>query len=182
MPNRDSLSYQTPAFAGVSGHVVVQASEGRGTGSNYAGSVTYRGGPFLATLAVQRARHSPIPNVGAAADQDMVLFGATYNAGFARAFVQYTVVDNVSNKSRLPHVGVAVPFGQSTIQFSTGEDKNKVAATGATTKRKTTTLGYLYAMSKRTDLYGFAMTEKFPVVGPAKNSGDSYVVGISHRF
>jgi predicted porin len=178
----NSLSYQTPVFGGFSGLAVLQTSEGRGTGSNYAASATYRGGPFMGTLAVQRARHSPVPNVGTAADQDMVLLGLAYRAGFLQAFAQYVEVDNVGNRSKLPHVGVAVPIGLGTVQFSTGEDKNRVVATGVTTKRKTTSLGYLHALSKRTDLYAFAMTEKFPVVGPAANSGDSYVVGISHRF
>ncbi len=59
---------------------------------------------------------------------------------------------------------------------------NKVLASGVTGKRRTTSLGYTYALSKRTDLYTFAMTEKFPVVGPAAKSGESYVVGIRQTF
>lgn len=178
----NSISYQTPVWAGVQALATLQAGEGRGSRYNYAGHVSYRAGPVHAAVAVQSARHLAVPNIGVNANQDIVLLGGSYNFGFARLFGQYTTVDNVSNKSRLPHFGVSVPLAGGTLQFSTGEDKNRVVATGLTSKRTTTSAGYLYPLSKRTELYGFVMTEKFPVVGPAENQGNSGVVGIRHTF
>ena len=178
----NSVSYQTPNFGGVQALGVLQAGEGRGSRYNYGGNIGYRAGPLHLTAAVQSARHLAVPNVGVNADQDMVLVGGSYNFGFVRVFGQYTTVDNVTNKSKVPHFGVTVPVAAGTVQFSTGDDKNKVVASGATTKRSTTSLAYLYPMSKRTELYTIGMTEKYPVVGPAANKGNSFVVGVRHTF
>lgn len=178
----NSISYQTPILGGVQARAVLQLGAGRGTRYNYAADVAWRGGPAAVGVAVQSARHAPLPNIATTADQDIVMVGASYNFGFARAFAQYTVIDNVGDKSKLPHFGVTVPVGSGTLQFSSGQDKNTLDATGASTRRTTTTLGYVHGLSKRTDLYGFLMTEKYPVLGPAENRGDSYMVGIRHRF
>lgn len=175
----NSVSYETPVFGGLQALAVLQAGEGRGTRYNYAGRVIWRGGPAMLTAAVQSARHAPPPDFTVPTEQDMVLVGGSFNLGFLRLFGQYTTVDNVGNKSKLPHVGFTAPIGVGTLQFSTGEDR---VATGVTTKRSTTSLGYVYPLSRRTEIYGFVMTEKFPVVGPAENSGNSGVLGVRHTF
>lgn len=178
----NSVVYQTPNLGGVQAVLAVQAGEGRGTRYNHAAHIGYRDGPLHVTLALQSARHSPPPDNTLTARQDRVLVGGSYNFGPVRVFGQYTTVDNVTNKSRLPHFGATVPLAGGTVQFSTGRDRNKVVATGATTVRTTTSAGYVYPLSKRTDLYGFLMSEKFPVVGPANNQGNSAIVGVRHAF
>lgn len=178
----NSVSYQTPTIGGVQALLAVQVGEGRGARYNVVGHIGFRDGPVHVAMAVQSARHSPPPDNTLTAQQDMVLVGGSYNAGLVRLFGQYTTVDNVTNKSRLPHFGATVPLAGGTVQFSTGRDRNKVVATGVTTVRTTTSAGYVYPLSKRTDLYGFLMSETFPVVGPANRQGHSAVVGVRHAF
>ena len=176
----NSVIYLTPNLGGVSASFALQAGEGSGTRYNYSGNLSYRGGPLMATVAVQSLRHAAVPNNPGARDQDMVLLGAAYDFGVAKVFAQYTDIDNarLGTQSKLPHVGVSAPIAGGVLQLSTGEDKTTVNATGASTKRTTTSLGYVYGLSKRTDVYAFGMADKMPVVGNAS----SYVVGISHRF
>ena len=180
MPN--SVRYLSPVFAGFSFNAALQAGEGRGTGYNYAAAVRYASGPLQLTAAVQDAEHQPGPANATAAKQELKIVGAAWNFGFMRLMATYTTVQNVGNKSKLPQFGVTVPLAGGTVQFATQTDENTVAASGARTERKTTTGGYVYPLSKRTDLYGFLMREEFPVVGPAAKEGDSYVVGIRHQF
>ncbi len=179
----NSIAYLMPTLGGLSGQVVIQAGEGRGSRHNHGAHLGWRNGPVQLGLALQSARHVPPPSTNVAAvEQDMWLAGGSYDFGFLRLFAQYTEVDNVANKSTLPHYGFTAPVGIGTLQFSTGTDRNKVVASGATAKRETTSLGYVHPLSRHTQLYGFAMTEKFPVVGPAENQGESYVLGIRHTF
>jgi predicted porin len=175
----NSAVYLTPVFGGVSATFALQAGEGSGTRYNYSGSVTYRGGPLVLTAATQSLRHAAVPNLPGARDQDMLLVGGAYDFGLVRAFAQYTTIanDRLGTKDKLPHVGLSAPIGAGTLQFGTGEDKTTVNATGAAAKRTTTSLGYVYSLSKRTDVYAFGMTDKVSV-GTAKSG----VVGISHRF
>lgn len=178
----NSVSYQTPVLAGLSMLAVVQADEGRGGDPNYGAHLVYRSGPAVAAVAVQRARHLAQPNIPTNADQDMALVGAAYNLGFARVFAQFTRIDNVGNTSTVPSLGVTIPLAGGTLQLAAAEDKNKVLASGAETQRKTASLGYVYGLSRRTDLYSFAMRETFPVIGPGPKSGNSLVQGMRHVF
>lgn len=171
----NSVRYISPNFGGIDGTVVVQAAEGTGSAS-YSGNLVYRGGPLLMTAAHSRIRNAASPNLPGLRDQTITLVGAAYSIDPVRIFAQYTDVKNDRTKrnDKLAHVGVAAKLGSGELQASYGEDKYSGSATG---KRKTGSVGYVYNLSKRTDLYTFAMSDKV-------SSGDakSFVVGVRHRF
>jgi predicted porin len=178
----NSVKYVSPVFAGVEINAVLQAGEGSGDGTNYALRAAYKLGALALGASTQKLQHAALPNLPARRDQTMTLIGGSYDFGFARLFAQYTTIDNprLNTKDKVPHFGFSVPLGAGVLQFSTGEDKvTTTAANGsqAQTQRTTTTLGYVYGLSRRTDLYSFLMTDKVAV-----GTGDSYVVGIRHRF
>ena len=175
----NSVKYVSPVLAGFEGSVAVQAGEGSGTRYNLAFNLSYRSGPLLVALGRQDLKHAAQPTLPGARDQTLTLAGAAYDFGVARVFGQYSVVDNdrLRIKDKLPHVGLTVPLGGGMLQVATGQDRNTVDATGAVSKRKTTSLGYVYPLSKRTDLYSFVMADKVSV-----GTADSAVVGMRHRF
>jgi predicted porin len=135
----------------------------------------------------------PLPPAGAlttvpvstARDQDLTLLGAAYNFGPIRAFGQYVYVKNkrLNQVDKLPNFGVTIPVGAGLIQAAYSQDKTS----GSTiAKRTTATVGYVYSLSKRTDLYAFAMSDKYSVnvanISTSAGTANSYVTGIKHRF
>jgi predicted porin len=177
----NSVKLQSAAFAGFSGNVTVQAGEGSGSGANYSAQVGWRNGPLYITAAMSTIRHAAVPNLPGAREQDIALVGASYDFGVAKVFGQYTTIDNarLGSDDKVPHVGFTVPLGAGTIQFARAEDRNRTAVGTATvtTRRTTTSAGYVHGLSKRTELYAFVMQDKV-----ATGVADSQVVGIRHTF
>lgn len=174
----NSVKYNTPVLAGLSGSAIVSAAEGSGAGSNYGASVGYRAGSLFVTAALTRVRHAESPALPGARDQALHLVGGSYDFGAVRLFAQYTTIDNprLNAKDKMPHLGLTAPVGLGQVQLAWEQDKNTAA--GSTTRRTTASGGYVYALSKRTQVYGFAMRDDLPVVGNA----DSYVLGVRHAF
>jgi predicted porin len=179
----NSIKYQSPTLAGWSANVAVQAGEGSGTGASHSLQVAYRSGPLFLTLAESQIRHAAVPNLPGVRHQDVTLIGGSWDFGVAKVFGQWVRIKNTRLDSRdsVPHVGLTVPAGAGVFQLAYGDDKirsNVSLASASTAHRKTTSGGYVYSLSKRSDLYGFLMRDKLPVVGNA----DSYVLGIRHQF
>ena len=130
----------------------------------------------MVTAAYSNIRHAAIPANAATRDQTQTLLGGAYNFGPVRAFAQLARFknDRLNTQDKLQHFGVTAPLGSGELQFSRGDDKTTGASTG---KRTTTTLGYVYGLSKRTDLYAFAMTDKVSV-----GTATSQAIGIRHKF
>lgn len=182
----NSVRYISPVFAGFEVNVALSPDEGRGS-SNHVVSLTYKNGPLLLSAATQHVGHAAPPTLTALSippfaanptrrDQTMNLIGGAYSFGPARVFGQYVQVKNnrTGTTDKVPDFGVSVRLGNGDLQFAQGQDKT----TGTTVaKRTTTTIGYVYNMSKRTDLYTFAMADKVSV-----GTANSFVVGIRHRF
>ena len=173
----NSVKYQSPAWAGFSGNVAVQAGEGSGTGASNSVQLAYRGGPLFVTAAMSNIRHAALPNLAGVRHQDIRLIGASYDLGVVKLFGQYSTFDNarLNTKDKVPHVGLTVPFGLGVFQLAFADDK--ITSATAVTHRKTTSAGYIYSLSKRTDLYTFVMQDKVSV-----GTAESYVAGIRHAF
>lgn len=175
----NSVMYVSPVIGGVTGMMAVQANEGSGTGANYSGSIGWRGGPNFIGASYSQIRNAPVPNLPGARHQNMLLVGGAYALGPVRLFGQYTTIDNtrLANKDKVLNLGVAASIGVGELQLGSSQDKTTDNASGASAKRTTTSLGYVYPLSKRTDLYAFAMTEKVAV-----GTGNSYATGVRHAF
>ena len=168
----NSVLYTTPGMSGATVSLIAAAGEGTGS-SNWGVSTLYFAGPFAATAVYQKVNKNTA-GFGTDATNTWQL-GASYDLGAAKLFGQVGKVDNKTtvNDYKLTSFGAAVPMGGGKVlaQYS-----QVTPATGA--KLKTYSLGYDYDLSKRTDLYAAFMSED--VTG--KSSGNSYSVGIRHRF
>lgn len=122
------------------------------------------------------------------ATPEQLVFGANYDFKVAKAFVTYAQAEdrNVSNEvindKKVTEVGVAVPFGKTTLQASYFDGENK-----PTTTTKQDLSGYqvaaLYAFSKRTTgyvVYGASETETKGSL--AKTDVEQFGFGIRHAF
>jgi predicted porin len=174
LPN--SLAYTTPRFGGVSGTVVVQAAEGRGS-SNVVANVVYRSGPIVLTAALADSGHLPPPDEVAPADEKVFVVGGSYDLKAVKLFAQFTNhKEGLSGATtKTPHLGMTVPVGVGELQAAWARGKTD-SARGASS-RTTIGLGYLHPLSKRTSLYGYAGSDKVSV-----GTATSYMVGIRHAF
>ncbi|MES2185727.1 MAG: porin [Pseudomonadota bacterium] len=182
----NSIAYNSPSLGGVD--VALQAAAGEGTtaGRRLGGSVGYQGGPLALGLSVENLNNmglsfSKPPDVLPIKTDRAAQFGASYDLQFAKLFaqVQRTRLDNTGLAIRLAteQVGVAVPLGAGRLLASYGHTtKSQTAAVDV--KRATVSVGYDYALSKRTDLYAVLVSDKVTVL----NRGNGLALGIRHNF
>ncbi len=172
----NSLSYLSPMLAGTMATINVQASEGTGSGNNLNASVVHRSGPLLLAAAGARVRHVPSPDPAGTLDEQFVMLGATYDLKVVKLFAQYTdFKDTMSNtKIKTPHIGVTAPVGTGELQLTWAEGKNSGTTSS---KRSTTSAGYVYPLSRRTQLYLMFANEKLSV-----GTANSSVTGVRHTF
>jgi len=114
-------------------------------------------------------------------EADTINFGAAYDLKFVRLFGQYirTQLENATTKIIMDtkQIGASAPLGQGFLLASWGRTDKEQTAT-ADAKRDTIAVGYDYFLSKRTDLYAVAQTDKVS----ALKRGTGYAVGLRHRF
>ncbi|MCU0927274.1 MAG: porin [Hydrogenophaga sp.] len=174
LPN--ALSYTTPRFGGVSGSVVVQAAEERGS-SNVIANAVYRSGPVVLTAAFADVSHLPPPDPAGAVDEEVVVVGGSYDFKAVKLFAQYTnhKEGTTGATTKTPHLGLTVPVGTGELQAAWARGKTETG--NASSTRTTIGLGYLHPLSRRTSLYGYAGSDKVSV-----GTATSYLVGIRHAF
>ena len=100
---------------------------------------------------------------------------ASYDVGAAKLFGQFGKVDNQTsgNEYDIAGLGASVPVGSGKLLAQWGRIKPETGA-----KRTTISAGYDHFLSKRTDLYAVAMSDKLD----GQSSGSAFAVGIRHRF
>lgn len=167
----DSVLYLSPKLGGFSAGAFVAAGEGAG-GRNFGFNANYGGGPFAAGFTYQNVKKD-----GAAplADTKTWQAAASYDFGAAKLFGQYGKVDNTTTGRdyKIAGIGAAVPIGGGKLLAQYGHLGASVGP-----DRKTFSFGYDHFVSKRTDVYAVAMSDKLDGL----SGGSSYSVGIRHRF
>lgn len=167
----DSVKYSSPNFGGLSFTAHVAAGEANG-GRNLGLSALYFGGPFAAGFAWQKVEKG----TGAFnPDTTAWQLGGSFNFAPVKLYAQYGTTDNKTLDNTIKVIGLGADFsiglGKVMLQW------NKLSPdVGA--DQKALSLGYDYQMSKRTDLYAVYMNEKVSGL----SGGNSYAVGIRHRF
>ena len=168
----DSVLYITPNMGGFTATAFVAAGEGQG-GRNMAATGTYVNGAFGAALVYQKVKKDG----GATPVDDTTVWSAngSYDFGVVKLFAQYADATNDTKKIdyKIYEAGVAVPIGMGKLLAQYGQISPSAGA-----GRKTWTVGYDYFLSKRTDVYAMAMSDK--IAGLA--GGNSFSVGMRHRF
>lgn len=168
----DSVLYTTPNFSGFTASAFVAAGEGQG-GRNTALSATYVNGPLGGAVVYQQVKKDGGP---AAVDDTTVLsLNGTYDFGAVKFFLQYADASNDTKKIdyKITEVGAAVPIGLGKLLMQYGQISQSVGS-----DRKTFTVGYDYFLSKRTDVYAMAMSDKLS----GQANGNSLSLGMRHRF
>jgi general bacterial porin, GBP family len=175
----NTIQYTSPKISGFSGDLAYSFGEQTGSssaGRQYGAAVAYANGPLNARLAYNNKNNDTATAINQDKGSNTLLAG-NYNFGVAKVFLAYGV-DKGLNSAVLPTtktnpnpfgavvlqdrpvastdsrdmlVGVAVPLGASTLlaSYIRKDDKtrfNQDASQWA--------LGYAYALSKRTSLYG----------------------------
>jgi predicted porin len=187
----NQILYTTPSFGGLTANVHYQLGEVAGNGGkkNVGLNLLYFSGPLSLTAFYHNVKvnnpldtvagPSVVSAVGAlrATEQKVWFVGGGYDFGPAKLFATYDkTTHDVAIKDKTASIGVSVPVGAGKILA--GYAQTKRSAGTAEVKRNTTTIGYDYAMSKRTDLYGMVMNDRIT----GFDSGNSFGVGIRHSF
>ena len=177
----NEIVYTTPNIGGLTANVHYQFGEVAGDNSkkNVGVNALYFNGPITLVGFYERDQISnpAVPNTYLGSTKTDWMLGGTYDFTVVKAFATYGQAkdDNTDNKAKTTQLGVSVPTGTA----------GKVLASYAQTKlsdtdvsRKTFTVGYDYALSKRTDVYAMAMNDRIT----HQTKGNSFGLGIRHRF
>lgn len=190
----NQVSYFLPQLGGVYGQVSVAAGEGVGGKKMTAGRIGYSQGPINVSVAYGITEVTPI----AGSDEHKVLaVGAAYNFGFMRLSGYYTQNEFGPGEVQTYSVGATVPFGAGTLRaaYTSANAKGRNATNTAaidSNDSEQIALGYVYALSKRTSVYGtvarveneglaaYAVGTPPAAVAGGKSTG--YELGIRHSF
>lgn len=178
----NQITYSTPTVGGLKGNFHYQlgeqtaADEGK---HNIGLNVFYGAGPLSLTAFWERdeinnpaATNLPL----AKGTQQNWMMGAVYDAGVVKLFgtigKSFNTLDSIDKQTY--SIGASAPIGAGKVLAAAAHTKDE-----AVDKSRTTiSLGYDYAMSKRTDVYVMLMNDKIT----GYESGTSYGAGVRHRF
>lgn len=172
----DSIAYASPSWNGwrfgVAG-AAKEASTGSSNGDNWSANLAYASGPLAAALVLQDVKKDG--STATVADTRTTQINVCYDFGVAKLFGQYATVENRSTgiDRDLSGLGVRVPAGPGALIAQWGQNS---PATGA--ERNTYSVGYLYPLSRQTELYAAAMKDELD----GQPSGHSYSAGMRLRF
>ncbi len=185
----NSIGYSTPRFGGLTANVQVAAGEGAATsrGPNWGANLVYFGGPVGLSLAWQKVQSQgtlgrAISAFPVFSSQTAYQLGGSFNAGFAKFFAQYGSIDTSASagvKVKNLHLGASVPVG-TTGAFLAAYGSSSIKTAGAAIKPESDmlTLGYTHKLSKRTELYGIHLSDRYT----GRSSGTSLAAGMRHTF
>jgi predicted porin len=167
-----SIVYSSPSLAGMRfGAAATTDTNGAG-GRNTGLNVGYSGGPFAASLVYQNVEKDSATPVQ---DTRTWQLSGSYQLSAAKLFAQLGKVDNktTGNGFDLAGLGASVPVGAGSVLAYWDQIR---PATGA--RRSTLTVAYDHFLSKRTDAYVVAMSDRLSGL----SSGHGYSLGLRHRF
>ncbi len=181
----NSIGYLSPSFGGVKVWAQTYMGENASTDAAKAGNgnafrVTYDNGPLSLALASSNTK------VGLNVKNKTANIGGSYDLGVAKLFAQTnkTSIDGVADiKGSL--FGATAPVGAGTVRAALSSTAQGDA------KSNQFALGYVYSLSKRTDLYatyasvknkGGAAAALNGAVTGANQSSTGYDFGVKHSF
>ena len=185
----NQMLYSSPDFGGLSFNVAYQFGEVATANSkkNVGVNATYRNGGLMLTGFFERSQvKNPTGGllfVDGTAKQDWML-GGSYDFGVVKLYGTYgqAKVKDDSYDAKTASLGLDIPVSKAgTIKAAvahTKMDTNAGTLAAWDGKHTTTTIGYDHYLSKRTDVYGVVMNDRFTGL----KSGTSLAVGIRHRF
>lgn len=168
----DSVLYTSPKLGGAVVQLFGALGEAGSNGRNTAANLRFGSGAFDSALSYQDVKKD---GAVAVADTRTWQGALSYDFGVAKLFGQIGKVDNktTGNEYDITGLGASVPAGNGKVLAQWGQIKPETGA-----KRKTFSAGYDYFLSKRTDLYAVAMSDKID----GQSSGSAFSIGVRHRY
>ena len=184
----NAVGYSTPSMGGVSANVLVAAGEGAATakGPNFGANVLYFGGPLALTFAAQKVEAQGVLGRGIAAfpgfaSQTAYQLGGSYALGTVKLFAQYGKISTDATAdvdTKTLNLSASIAIGPGSIRLAYGSSKMSTQGSAASPKSTMLTAGYVYSLSKRTDLYAIYMLDKYT----ALSNGTTLASGVRHTF
>jgi len=171
-----AASYATPKYeSGWSGQAMYARGRDDRRGDYLGGYVVYSRGVFAANVGAQKVHVDD--GIADETDETTWQAGVSYNFGFARAFGQYTWIDDRGNdlKTRSTTAGVSVPLGPGNVLAQVAYTTSD--GTAVDRRHTTTSLGYVYHFDSVTDFYVLGSDDR----QRRQTRGLSYAVDISQR-
>jgi predicted porin len=182
----NQVVYSSPKFGGLSANVHYQFGEAAGSTStnNVGANLLYFSGPVGLTAFYHDTDVSnPNPTVQAN-KQKAAFVGASYDFKVVKlaATAQRNENESAATGARTSldktySLGAWVPAGGGSVLAAYAKTKRELDSAPELT-RDTFSLGYDYTLSRRTDLYAIAMSDR--ITGYDRET--SYGLGIRHRF
>ncbi|HJV50621.1 MAG TPA: porin [Noviherbaspirillum sp.] len=182
----NQIKYTTPSFGGLSANLHYQFGEAAGNNgkNNVGANVLYFNGPLSLTAFYHKVKvNNPLDNptlqvASGYAEQKAWFIGGGYDFGVAKLYATYDkATHDIALEDKTTSLGLSVPVGGGKILAGYAQTKRSAGA-AADVKRQTTTVGYDYALSKRTDVYAMLMNDRLTGV----SSGNSFGLGVRHGF
>ena len=173
------VRYATPRFGGLRGSIDYGPGEqaGRTGVANMGVHADYNSGPWSAAVSAQRLRVNvlaPMP-----VEQKAWMAGVAYDFGPFKLYgnAGHASIDG-GNATRLFDTGLSVPVGARGAVLLESARTRLTPARGTAAQRRTTSLGYDYRLSKRTDVYLIHTGDKKTGAG----YGATNALGLRHAF
>ncbi len=172
----NTIKYTTPSFSGFSGAVSYTLDENKAVDNTVKSiSLAYANGPIAGGFGYQTEGQ------GAGPDLKYTRLSASYDFG---GFILKGLYGNAklgAAKTNEYSIGADIPLsGAFALSTSYGYSKDNTAA--GNEKRKGFTIGGLYTLSKRTDVY-LGVTDWDGKTSGVKTNGDTkYGIGMRHSF
>lgn len=184
----NAIGYSTPSFGGLSATVLVAAGEGAATakGPNVGAHVLYFGGPVALTAAWQKVEAQGTLGRAISAfpgftSQTSYQLGGSYTLGsvklsalFGKISTEALADVDVTNL----HLSATYKMGAGSFLATYGTSEIETVGSTAKPESKMLSLGYIYSLSKRSDLYGVYMSDKYT----GRTSGTTLALGVRHTF
>ncbi len=188
----NQIKYTTPSFGGLTANLHYQFGEAAGNNgkNNVGANLLYFNGPLSLTAFYHKVKvNNPLDGTAGpstvmragglnAAEQKAWFIGGGYDFGVAKLYATYDkTTHDVAIEDKTASLGLSVPAGAGKILAGYAQTRRSAGA-AADVKRQTTTVGYDYALSKRTDVYAVLMNDRLT----GFDGGNSFGLGIRHGF
>jgi predicted porin len=183
----NQVIYSSPKIGGLSANVHYQFGEvaGQTSTNNVGANLLYFSGP-LGLTAFYHDTNVSNPNPAVTANKQKTAFaGASYDFKVLKVAATFQRNDNESaatgartSLDKTASLGAWIPAGRGGSVLAAYARTKRDLATAPDLTRRTFSLGYDYALSKRTDVYAVAMNDKLS----GYDDATSYGVGIRHRY
>ena len=173
----NAVAYNSPDLNGFTADLLYGAKE-QAQGANSSAAVRYAKGDFSIGL-VQQTVKVPFTR----GDEKAWQLGSSYDFGVVQVSGLYGQVkegdtgkSTANTRDKITQLGVSVPVGGNNAIMASWAQAKTSGAFIAT--RTFVTLGYDQRLSKRTDVYGIVMSDRWT----GRDSGSTVAVGIRHAF